>query len=56
MQELNLASQLLEGGAGIVVIGALSVLALAVSLERLANFRALKVAPQALAEIGRAHV
>jgi biopolymer transport protein ExbB len=50
MQELNLASQLLEGGTGIVVIGALSVLALAVSLERLANFRAVKVAPQSLAD------
>jgi biopolymer transport protein ExbB len=50
MQELNLASQLLEGGTGVVVIGALSVLALAVSFERLANFRASRVAPQALAE------
>jgi biopolymer transport protein ExbB len=50
MQELNLASQLIEGGTGIVVIGALSVLALAVTLERLANFRAVKVAPQDLAD------
>lgn len=50
MQELNLASQLLEGGTGIFVTGALSVLALAVALERLANFRAVKVAPQALAD------
>lgn len=50
MQDLNLVSQLLEGGTGVVVIGALSVLALAVSLERLANFRAQKVAPQALAD------
>jgi biopolymer transport protein ExbB len=50
MQELNLASQLLEGGAGVIVIGLLSVLALAVSLERLANFRARKVAPQDLAD------
>lgn len=50
MQELNFASQLAEGGTGIVVIGALSVLALAVSFERLANFRAHKVAPQALAD------
>jgi biopolymer transport protein ExbB len=50
MQELNLASQLMEGGTGVVVIGALSVLALAVSFERLANFRASKVAPQALAD------
>lgn len=50
MQDLNLASQLLEGGTGVFVIGALSVLALAVSLERLANFRAVKVAPQDLAD------
>jgi biopolymer transport protein ExbB len=50
MQELNLASQLLEGGTGVFVIGALSVLALAVSLERLANFRASRVAPQGLAD------
>jgi biopolymer transport protein ExbB len=50
MQELNLASQLLQGGTGVLVIGALSVLALAVTLERLANFRAAKVAPQALAD------
>jgi biopolymer transport protein ExbB len=50
MQELNLASQLLEGGAGVFVIAALSVLALAVSFERLANFRASRVAPQELAD------
>jgi biopolymer transport protein ExbB len=50
MQELNLASQLAEGGIGIIVIGALSVLALAVTAERLVNFRAHKVAPQALAD------
>jgi biopolymer transport protein ExbB len=50
MQELNLVSQLLEGGAGVVVIGALSVLALAVSFERMANFRASRVAPQDLAD------
>jgi biopolymer transport protein ExbB len=50
MQELNLASQLLEGGTGVFVIAALSVLALAVSFERLANFRASRVAPQELAD------
>jgi biopolymer transport protein ExbB len=50
MQELNLASQLIEGGTGVLVTGALSVLALAVSFERLANFRTSKVAPQALAD------
>jgi biopolymer transport protein ExbB len=49
-QDLNLASQLASGGTGIVVIGALSVLALAVSFERLANLRVRKVAPQALAD------
>jgi biopolymer transport protein ExbB len=49
-QELDLGSQLLQGGTGIFVIGALSVLALAVSFERLANFRAAKVAPQDLAD------
>jgi biopolymer transport protein ExbB len=49
-QQLNLASQLAEGGVGVIVIGALSVLALAVCFERLANFRAHKVAPQALAD------
>jgi biopolymer transport protein ExbB len=48
--ELNLASQLLEGGTGVIVIGALSVLALAVAFERLANFRAQRVAPQDLAD------
>lgn len=50
MQELNLASQLIEGGTGIIVTGALSILALAVTFERLANFRAHKVAPQGLAD------
>lgn len=50
MQELKLASQLIEGGTGIIVTGALSILALAVTFERLANFRALKVAPQGLAD------
>jgi biopolymer transport protein ExbB len=49
-QELNLAAQLAEGGTGVLVIGALSVLALTVSFERLANFRAQKVAPQDLAD------
>ena len=50
MQELNFASQLIEGGTGVVVTGALSVLALAVSFERLTNSRTSKVAPQALAD------
>jgi biopolymer transport protein ExbB len=50
MQELNLATQLADGGIGVLVIGMLSVLALAVTFERLVNFRAHKVAPQALAD------
>ena len=48
-QDLNIASELLHGGLGIVAIGALSVLALAVTCERLANFRLAKVAPPDLA-------
>lgn len=48
-QGLNIASELLHGGMGIVAIGALSVLALAVTFERLANFRLVKVAPPDLA-------
>jgi len=46
---LNIASEVLHGGVGIIAIGALSVLALAVTLERLANFRLAKVAPPDLA-------
>ena len=48
-QDLNIASELLHGGMGIVAIGALSVLALAVTFERLVNFRLAKVAPPELA-------
>lgn len=48
-QGLNIASELLHGGLGIVAIGALSVLALAVTIERLVNFRLVKVAPPDLA-------
>jgi biopolymer transport protein ExbB len=48
-QGLNIASELLHGGMGIVAIGALSVLALAVTFERLVNFRIAKVAPPDLA-------
>ncbi|WP_197065348.1 MotA/TolQ/ExbB proton channel family protein [Massilia sp. 9096] len=53
-QEFDLASQLSNGGIGILVIGALSVLMLAVCLERLANLRGQKLAPQALAEEAQA--
>jgi biopolymer transport protein ExbB len=52
-QELNFASQLAHGGIGIVVTGLLSVLALAVVLERLANLRASRLAPQELADEAR---
>lgn len=48
-QGLNIASELLHGGMGIVAIGALSVLALAVTFERLVNFRLVKVTPPELA-------
>ena len=49
-QGLNIGSELLHGGLGIVAIGALSVLALAVTFERLVNFRLVKVAPEDLAQ------
>ena len=50
MQSLNLFDQLAQGGLGIWAIGALSVLALAVTLERLARFRAVKLAPAGLVD------
>ncbi|QJD99111.1 MotA/TolQ/ExbB proton channel family protein [Massilia forsythiae] len=49
-EDWNLLAQLANGGIGIVVTGALSVLALAVGLERLVNLRVERVAPLALAE------
>jgi biopolymer transport protein ExbB len=49
-QGLNITSELLHGGLGIVAIGTLSMLALAVTLERLVNFRLAKVAPPDLAQ------
>jgi len=52
-QELNVASQLAAGGTGIVVTGLLSILALAVVFERLANLRASRLAPQDLADEAR---
>ena len=48
-QGLNLAAEVMHGGLGIVAIGALSVLARAVTFERLVNFRLVKVAPPDLA-------
>jgi len=49
-QDLNIGSELVHGGAGIFLIGALSVLSVAVTIERLVNFRLRKVAPPDLAE------
>jgi biopolymer transport protein ExbB len=48
--EFNFLQQLAAGGAGIWVIGALSVLALAVALERLHRFRPSAVVPPGLVE------
>jgi biopolymer transport protein ExbB len=50
MQSLNLLDQLAAGGTGIWVIGVLSVLALAVALERFVNFRADRIAPPRLVD------
>jgi biopolymer transport protein ExbB len=52
-QDLKLFSQIAQGGTGIVVIALLSILALAVIFERLANLRARKLAPQDLADEAR---
>jgi biopolymer transport protein ExbB len=49
-QELNLFDQLAAGGTGIWVIAAMSVLALAVALERLVRFRAKLIAPPGLVD------
>ncbi|MCS0582310.1 MotA/TolQ/ExbB proton channel family protein [Massilia pinisoli] len=49
-QDLNIGSELVHGGVAIFLIGALSVLSVAVTLERLVNFRLRKVAPPDLAE------
>ena len=48
--EFNFLQQLAAGGAGIWVIGALSVLAIAVALERLHRFRPSAVVPPGLVE------
>jgi biopolymer transport protein ExbB len=53
-QDFNIAAQLAGGGVGIVAIGALSVLALAVCFERLTNLRAQRLAPQDLADEAQA--
>ena len=49
-QEYNFFEQLSNGGIGIFVILALSILALAVSIERLVHFRAKFVVPNGLLE------
>ncbi|MFC3147950.1 MotA/TolQ/ExbB proton channel family protein [Piscinibacterium candidicorallinum] len=47
---LNVFDQLAAGGSGIWVIGALSVLALAVTIERLVRFRVGRLAPAGLTD------
>lgn len=49
-QEINLIDQLSGGGIGIWVIGALSLLMVAVALERFVNFRKRHIAPDGLVE------
>ncbi|WP_457417634.1 MotA/TolQ/ExbB proton channel family protein [Roseateles sp. P5_E7] len=49
-QPLNLANELAHGGTGIWVIAALSVLAVAVTLERLTRLRASRLAPSGLVD------
>lgn len=49
-QDLDLVSQLRDGGTGVVVIGALSLLMVAVALERFTHFRKGNVAPEGLVE------
>ena len=44
-QEVDFIAELRQGGIGIVVIGALSLLMVTVALERLAHFRRARVAP-----------
>lgn len=49
-QPLNLLDELAHGGTGIWAIGALSVLAVAVTLERLTRFRESRLAPAGLVD------
>jgi biopolymer transport protein ExbB len=48
--EVNLVEQAAEGGVAIIVILALSILFLAVTIERLVHFRAKSIAPEGLIE------
>jgi biopolymer transport protein ExbB len=54
-QEISLVDQISGGGIGIWVIGALSVLMVAVAIERIMHFRKLNVAPDGLVEAALAH-
>lgn len=49
-QEINFVDQLSGGGIGVMVIAALSLLMVAVALERFAHFRKSRVAPDGLVE------
>ena len=49
-QEVDFVHQLRDGGIGIVVIGALSLLMVTVALERFVRFRKARVAPEGLVE------
>jgi|CXWL01.1.fsa_nt_gi biopolymer transport protein ExbB len=49
-QEIDFVDQLMGGGVGIMVIGALSLLMVAVALERFAHFRKSRIAPDGLVE------
>jgi len=49
-QEISLIDQISGGGIGIWVIGALSVLMVAVAIERFSHFRRVHIAPDGLAE------
>jgi len=54
-QEISLIDQISGGGIGIWVIGALSVLMVAVAIERIMHFRKLNVAPDGLVEAALEH-
>ncbi len=49
-QEIDFVDQLTGGGIGIVVIAALSLLMVAVALERLTHFRKSRIAPEGLVQ------
>lgn len=49
-QEIDFVDQLMGGGVGIMVIAALSLLMVAVALERFAHFRKNRIAPDGLVE------